>query len=117
MQKCLQQQNVQMNSALYTGDVTLDFQKVQERKESIVEQLHRGVQHLMKKGKIDVFEGKGRILGPSIFSPTPGTISVERTDGEENTMLIPKYVSNCYRLLATYFTRSRSRWEVCADFR
>lgn len=75
-----------------TGDVTLNFSKVQERKEAIVEQLHRGVQHLMKKGKIDVFEGRGRILGPSIFSPTPGTISIERTDGEENTMLIPQYV-------------------------
>ena len=31
----------------------------------------------MKQGKIDVFEGIGRILGPSIFSPMPGTISVE----------------------------------------
>ncbi|MDT8862547.1 dihydrolipoyl dehydrogenase [Alkalihalobacillus sp. MEB130] len=75
-----------------TGDVSLDFSKVQERKESIVEQLHRGVQQLLKKGKIDVFEGKGRILGPSIFSPTPGTISIEHNDGEENTMLIPQYV-------------------------
>jgi dihydrolipoamide dehydrogenase len=75
-----------------TGDVQLDFGKVQERKNSIVEQLHRGVQHLMKKGKIDVYEGTGRILGPSIFSPTPGTISVERTDGQENTMLIPQHV-------------------------
>ncbi|MFC0561595.1 dihydrolipoyl dehydrogenase [Halalkalibacter alkalisediminis] len=75
-----------------TSDVHLDFQKVQERKNAIVDQLHRGVQHLMKKGKIDVFEGIGRILGPSIFSPTPGTISIERTDGEENTMLIPQYV-------------------------
>ncbi|GAE36632.1 dihydrolipoyl dehydrogenase [Halalkalibacter akibai] len=75
-----------------TADVSLDFSKVQERKNSIVNQLHLGVQHLMKKGKIDVFEGIGRILGPSIFSPTPGTISVERTDGQENTMLIPQYV-------------------------
>jgi dihydrolipoamide dehydrogenase len=75
-----------------TNEVSLDFKKVQARKESIVDQLHRGVQHLLKKGKIDVYEGTGRILGPSIFSPTPGTISVERSDGEENTMLIPQYV-------------------------
>lgn len=26
-----------------------------------------GVKHLMKQGKIDVYEGIGRILGPSIF--------------------------------------------------
>lgn len=46
----------------------------------------------MKKGKIDVYEGNGRIMGPSIFSPMPGTISVEMNNGEENEMLIPKHV-------------------------
>ncbi|WNF21643.1 dihydrolipoyl dehydrogenase [Mesobacillus jeotgali] len=75
-----------------TGEVGVNFVKVQERKEKIVEQLHRGVQHLMKQGKIDVYEGLGRILGPSIFSPMPGTISVEMNNGEENEMLIPKNV-------------------------
>jgi dihydrolipoamide dehydrogenase len=75
-----------------TGEVGVNFAKVQERKEKIVEQLHKGVQHLMKQGKIDVYEGLGRILGPSIFSPMPGTISVEMNNGEENEMLIPKNV-------------------------
>ncbi|CAM3990741.1 dihydrolipoyl dehydrogenase [Mesobacillus thioparans] len=74
------------------GEVAVNFTKVQERKEKIVEQLHKGVQHLMKQGKIDVFEGLGRILGPSIFSPMPGTISVEMNNGEENEMLLPKNV-------------------------
>jgi dihydrolipoamide dehydrogenase len=75
-----------------TSDVSVNFAKVQERKNKIVDQLHKGVQSLMKKGKIDVFEGLGRILGPSIFSPMPGTISVEMNDGTENEMLIPKNV-------------------------
>jgi dihydrolipoamide dehydrogenase len=75
-----------------TSEVSVDFSKVQERKNKIVDQLHKGVQHLMKKGKIDVYEGLGRILGPSIFSPMPGTISVEMNDGSENEMLIPKNV-------------------------
>ncbi|MGM7721257.1 dihydrolipoyl dehydrogenase [Metabacillus sp. Hm71] len=74
------------------SEVTVNFLKVQERKARIVEQLHNGVQQLMKKGKIDVYEGTGRILGPSIFSPMPGTISVEMNNGEENEMLIPKNV-------------------------
>ncbi|MCA0970150.1 dihydrolipoyl dehydrogenase [Halobacillus litoralis] len=74
------------------GEPTLNFLKVQERKQSIVDTLHKGVQGLMKKGKIDVYEGFGRILGPSIFSPTAGTISVEMNNGEENEMLIPKNV-------------------------
>ena len=77
---------------IMTNDVLCDFSKVQERKEKIVAQLHKGVQYLMKQGKIDVYEGYGRILGPSIFSPLPGTISVEMNNGDENEMLIPKNV-------------------------
>lgn len=73
-------------------EVKLQFERVQQRKNEVVEQLYKGVQHLMKKGKIDVFEGYGRILGPSIFSPMPGTISVEMHDGSENEMLIPNNV-------------------------
>ncbi|MBY0145589.1 dihydrolipoyl dehydrogenase [Neobacillus niacini] len=75
-----------------TSEVSFNFVKVQERKNKIIDQLHKGVQHLMKQGKIDVYEGLGRILGPSIFSPMPGTISVEMNNGEENEMLIPKNV-------------------------
>ncbi|MDX7995287.1 dihydrolipoyl dehydrogenase [Bacillus subtilis] len=75
-----------------TAGVSLNFEKVQQRKQAVVEKLAAGVNHLMKKGKIDVYTGYGRILGPSIFSPLPGTISVERGNGEENDMLIPKQV-------------------------
>lgn len=75
-----------------TKDTSLNFAKVQERKNSIVSTLHQGVQGLMKKGKIDVYEGFGRILGPSIFSPMPGTISIEYENGDENTMIVPKNV-------------------------
>ncbi|WP_338470198.1 dihydrolipoyl dehydrogenase [Niallia sp. XMNu-256] len=74
------------------SQLSLNFPRVQERKTQIVEQLHKGVQFLMKKGKIDVYEGIGRILGPSIFSPLPGTISVEMRNGTENEMLIPKNI-------------------------
>lgn len=77
---------------IITHDIALDFSKVQARKNGIVTSLYKGIQHLMKKGKIDVFEGTGRILGPSIFSPMPGTISVEMNDGSENEMLIPQNV-------------------------
>ncbi|GEN84239.1 dihydrolipoyl dehydrogenase [Sporosarcina luteola] len=82
------------NDAAYFGvettGATLNFGRVQARKEEIVQQLHKGVTALMKKGKIDVYEGFGRMLGPSIFSPMPGTISVEMNNGEENEMLILK---------------------------
>ncbi|MDQ0337705.1 dihydrolipoamide dehydrogenase [Caldalkalibacillus uzonensis] len=70
--------------------VGFDFQKVNQRKQKIVDQLHQGIRYLMKKNKIDVYHGYGRILGPSIFSPTAGTVSVEKAGGEENEMLVPK---------------------------
>lgn len=79
----------------YGIDVTvnnIDFTKVQAKKDAVIEQLHNGIIALMKKNNIDVYEGYGRILGPSIFSPLPGTISVEYASGDENTMLVPKYV-------------------------
>lgn len=86
----------QMKSAIEFGieasDVTFDFNKVQNRKNSVVSNLHSGIVALLKKNKVTVYEGFGRILGPSIFSPIPGTISVEHTNGEENTMLLPKNI-------------------------
>ncbi|RDW19141.1 dihydrolipoyl dehydrogenase [Oceanobacillus arenosus] len=75
-----------------TENTALNFSKVQERKQHVVDKLHQGVLSLMKKGKVDIYKGFGRILGPSIFSPIPGTISVEYENGDENTMLIPKNV-------------------------
>src|SRR5699024_4354429 len=75
-----------------SSEATINFSAVQSRKETIVNQLHEGVQALMNKGKIDVFYGHGRILGPSIFSPMPGTISIEHGSNEENTMIVPKNV-------------------------
>jgi dihydrolipoamide dehydrogenase len=39
-------------------EIKLDFSKVQSRKEEIKDRLFKGIQQLMKKGKIDVYEGK-----------------------------------------------------------
>ena len=72
-------------------NVRINFNAVQKRKEKIVAQLHNGVEGLMKKGEIDVYYGIGRILGPSIFSPMAGTISVELST-LENEILIPKNI-------------------------
>lgn len=74
------------------SQVQVNFPKVQARKDAVVKKLYLGVQALMKKGKIDLFQGYGRILGPSIFSPMAGTISIEHDNGEENTMIVPTNV-------------------------
>ena len=73
-----------------SGDAAINFLKAQERKQSIVDQLEKGIHQLFKMGKIDLYEGTGTILGPSIFSPMAGTISISHEDGSENDMIIPK---------------------------
>ncbi|UNK20412.1 dihydrolipoyl dehydrogenase [Paenibacillus sp. N3/727] len=67
--------------------VTLSFEKVQKRKENIVEKLHQGVQYLMRKNKIRVIHGVGRVIGPSIFSPRSGAVAVELADGDMETVV------------------------------
>lgn len=70
-----------------TAGAALKFPKVQARKEAIVDQLHQGVQYLMRKNKIQVVHGKGRVIGPSIFSPKSGAVAVELADGEMETVV------------------------------
>ncbi|SEB67150.1 dihydrolipoyl dehydrogenase [Paenibacillus sp. GP183] len=70
-----------------TSSVELNVPGVMSRKQRIVDQLHQGVQFLMKKNKIDIFYGNGRIIGPSIFSPRSGAVSVEKADGEIGMLL------------------------------
>ncbi len=69
------------------GAVALHFPKVQERKEQTVEQLYRGLQSLMKKNGIQIINGKGRVIGPSIFSPRSGSLAVELPDGEMESVV------------------------------
>ncbi|WCK55941.1 dihydrolipoyl dehydrogenase [Aneurinibacillus sp. Ricciae_BoGa-3] len=72
-------------------DIGINFTRMQERKQKIVDQLHKGVQHLMKSGKIDIYEGTGRIMGPSIFSPQAGAINIEYPNGDSE-IVVPKFV-------------------------
>lgn len=74
-------------------DTVVNFAKIQERKQSIIDQLHGGVSGLCKKNKIKVLEGEGAILGPSIFSPVSGAVAVTFTDkSKEEEIIIPKNV-------------------------
>src|SRR5690625_676623 len=74
------------------SQLTLNFTNVQKRKEKVIQQLYQGIQALLEKNSVSVYHGIGRILGPSIFSPMAGTISIEHFNGEENTMIVPKYI-------------------------
>lgn len=72
-------------------NVGYDFTKVQARKQAIIDQLHKGIQYLMNKGKIKVFEGFGRVMGPSIFSPQAGAVRIENANGEQE-IIVPRFL-------------------------
>ncbi|HDI7397964.1 TPA: dihydrolipoyl dehydrogenase [Staphylococcus aureus] len=76
-------------------DANVNFENMLARKEYIINQMYQGVKHLMQHNHIDIYNGTGRILGTSIFSPQIGTISVEYEDGESD--LLP----NQFVLIAT----------------
>jgi len=55
---------------------SLDLPAVHARKDRVVDKLHKGVQFLMRKNKIDVFQGEARFL-------TAGEVAVALADGSE----------------------------------
>lgn len=67
-------------------DANVNFENMLARKEDIINQMYQGVKHLMQHNHIDIYNGTGRILGTSIFSPQSGTISVEYEDGESDLL-------------------------------
>lgn len=83
------------------------FGKIQKRKNEIVEQLHRGIQYLIQKNNIKVFYGTATLLGPSIFSPRAGTVSVTYEDASSE-LIQNKHVLIC--------TGSRPKSLSCLPF-
>ncbi|WP_027108886.1 dihydrolipoyl dehydrogenase [Lacticigenium naphthae] len=74
-----------------SNDPVVQYGKVLARKDRIVDQLHQGIQGLMKKNQIKVVYGKGAVLGPSIFSPVSGAVAVTfAEEGKEEEIYIPK---------------------------
>jgi dihydrolipoamide dehydrogenase len=66
---------------LAAGEVSLDYRRAMERKQRVVDQLHRGVQYLMKKNRITVFAGTGRMRGPGVVEVTSAE-GVRTVEGE-----------------------------------
>ena len=65
------------------GDVSIDIHKVLERKDKVVKQNAGGVAFLLKKNKVETFNGWGRISGD-------GEVTVATEDGE--TKLATKHI-------------------------
>ena len=67
------------------GSVELDLSAMMKRKDKIVNELTGGVAYLMKKNKVQVIEGFGKITSPK-------TVQVVKTSGKEKTELTTKSI-------------------------
>lgn len=56
------------------GEPAVNFARLMERKDQVVQKLITGIQYLFKKNKIDLYQGTGKLL-------TPNKIEVAKTDG------------------------------------
>lgn len=61
------------------GDISMDVAKMQEGKAKTVKGLTGGIEHLLKKYKVDYLKGKGSLSGPN-------TVSVALNDGGEQSL-------------------------------
>ena len=57
------------------GDVKLDLEKMMSRKSAIVQQTTKGLDFLMKKNKIEVFEGTGSFIDANTIEVNNGKVS------------------------------------------
>src|SRR6185295_5164333 len=48
-----------------TGEIDLDFAKIQDRKRDVVDKNAKGVDFLLRKNKVTVFKGYGTVVSPS----------------------------------------------------
>lgn len=71
---------------------TINFQKINQRKQEIIDKLYQGVQQLVSKNKIKVVQGTGVVMGPSIFSPVSGAVIVTNEASEEEVFLPKKLI-------------------------
>lgn len=62
-----------------TGDISFDWSKIMARKDKIVDQQRKGLKFLMKKNKIDVFEGHGRLSSST-------QVEITSSSGEKKTI-------------------------------
>jgi dihydrolipoamide dehydrogenase len=59
----------------------IDFEKIMDRKKSVVNQMLKGVSYLIKKNKIDLFEGTAKILSKDQVEVMKNDGSLEKIEG------------------------------------
>jgi dihydrolipoamide dehydrogenase len=51
---------------LSASNISIDLQKIIDRSRQVAKQLSTGIQHLLKKNKVSVFEAHGELLNPNL---------------------------------------------------
>src|SRR5215831_3661618 len=51
-----------------TGDIEIDFAKIQDRKNDVVDKNAKGVEFLFRKNKVTVFKGYGTVVSPTTIA-------------------------------------------------
>ncbi len=74
-----------------TGDVSFDLAQIHARKDRVVKTLRDGVGALLKKNKVDVINGTGRVAtAPQAAregaGAAPGAVVVKKADGEDQRL-------------------------------
>jgi dihydrolipoamide dehydrogenase len=69
-----------------TGEVGFDYAVAGKRRDQVVSQLHRGVQFLLRKNKVTVVSGRGRLDGPGRLVVT--SAAGETSDFEAGAVII-----------------------------
>ena len=63
---------------IHTGELSIDFLKLMERKNQVVKTLAGGVEHLLKKNNIEIFQGEASLTGGLIV-----TVGAETLRGKD----------------------------------
>ena len=66
-----------------TGEISYDWSKIMARKDKIVDQQRKGLRFLMKKNKVDVYEGHGRLTSRT-------GIEITSNDGKKTSITTKK---------------------------
>ena len=69
-----------LKHGIVAENVRLDFSKVQTRKGDVIKKLAKGVEYLLKKNKVDTFQGVGRLAGRDrveVRKPDGGTVTLQ----------------------------------------
>lgn len=62
-----------------TGEIGIDFGKIQDRKSDVVDKMAKGVDFLLRKNKVTVFKGYGTVVSPNNIAVAGNGASTEVT--------------------------------------